>query len=149
MNRERILLVAACLLLPGGAALPHHGPYGQYALDERVDFAGTVAGIEWTNPHAFVLVESSFAGDTAIYRIELRELRQLHDLGWTGDELEIGTDVRVENAALHSDEASRLVCCARIYGDDGTEYFTAPRTQDRSDTQAYSDARPERSVRFR
>lgn len=127
--------IAALMLLPASLVLAHHGYYGQYALDDRVDFSGTVVGIEWTNPHAFVRVRAEIAGAEAVYRIELRELRQLRENGWQGDELAIGETVRVVNAAPHLDEGTMLVCCARIYDQSGREYFTDPRIRDRNETR--------------
>jgi hypothetical protein len=123
-----LLTVAAMLLVSGSRVLAHHGPYGQFSLEERIDFAGTVVAVEWTNPHAFVLVSTEVDGNEVVFRIELESLRQLGNKGWWGDELAIGEQVRIVNAALELTEGSKLICCARIYGLDGKEYFTNPRS---------------------
>jgi hypothetical protein len=122
-----LLLVAATLLVTGDWALAHHGPYGQFSLDERIDFGGTVVAIEWTNPHSFVMVRAELNGFESVFRIELQSRRQLGNKGWQGDELAIGEQVRVVNAAIELTEGSTLICCARIYDLAGREYFTDPR----------------------
>jgi hypothetical protein len=121
------LVVAALALLPGSAARAHHGFYGEYSLDERIDFSGTVVGVEWINPHAFVDVRATIDGTESVFRIELPGLRQLNGRGWRGDELAVGTVVRIENAALQLIEGSTLICCARIFDLNGKEFYTDPR----------------------
>jgi hypothetical protein len=119
--------VAVLSLLAGNAVTAHHAPYGQFSIDDPVDFTGTVVGVDWLNPHAFVLVLTEVDGAEAVLRVELQGLRQLRNKGWTGDELKVGTAVRVVNAAREIDVASTLVCCARIYDLNGKEFYTDPR----------------------
>lgn len=120
-------LVIAVFAMSCSVAQSHHGPYGVYAIDDTIDFTGTVVGVEWHNPHAFVLVRARIEDEEAVYTIELADLRQLANKGWQGDELRVGETVRVVNAALSFAEGSNLICCARIYDMNGKEYFTDPR----------------------
>jgi len=126
-NRLRFLLRSSALSLGVTLAYAHHGPYGQFDLDHRFDFTGTVVAVEWTNPHAFVLVQASVDGNENVFRIELRNLQQLRDRGWNGKELQAGQPVRVINAALEIAAQPTLVCCARIYDMNGKEFYTDPR----------------------
>jgi hypothetical protein len=121
----RFAAILGAILL-GRGALAHHGFYGQYALDETVDFAGTVVAVEWLNPHAFVLVRAEIDGMESVVRVELKGLRQLSQKGWMGDELAIGAQVRVVNAAFDLADGTRA-CCARIYDSNGKEFYTEPR----------------------
>jgi hypothetical protein len=121
------MLALVPLLICFGIAQSHHGPYGQFAIDDPIDFTGTVVGVEWQNPHAMVLVEAQIDSVKAVYRIELRSITQLAGNGWQGDELAVGEQVRVVNAAMSLVEGSSLICCARIYDTNGKEYFTDPR----------------------
>jgi hypothetical protein len=114
----------AAPMLIAAVAHAHHGPYGQFDLDNRVDFIGTVVTVEWKNPHALLLVAAELNGRQAIYRIELKSLRQLVRRGWQGDELKPGDPVHIVNAALDTTGDSTLVCCARIYDLAGHEFFT-------------------------
>ena len=127
--------VAALALLPASVARAHHGFYGEYSLDERIDFSGTVVGVEWVNPHAFVDVRATVDGTESVFRIELPGLRQLSGKGWRGDELATGTVVRIENAALQLSEGSTLVCCARIFDLNGKEFYTDRRPGREQTTQ--------------
>jgi len=129
MRLAHWLIAAAVFSLPASLALPHHGPYGQFDLENRLDFTGTVVAVEWVNPHAFVLIRAELDGAEAVYRIELQGLRQLSNKGWQGDELQIGETVRVVNAAFELAEGSALACCARIYDLRGKEFFTDPRPE--------------------
>ena len=121
------IAVAVFSMLFGSAAVSHHGFYGEYALDDRIDFTGTVVGIEWTNPHAFVLVETVVDAAQTVVRIELQSPSQLSRRGWKGDELNFGETVRVTNAALQLRGDSMLACCARIRDLHGKEFYTDPR----------------------
>jgi Family of unknown function (DUF6152) len=119
--------IAVPAMLGARVALSHHAPYGQFAIDDPIDFTGEVVAVEWVNPHAFVLVRTKLDGAEVVYRIELQGLRQLRDKGWQGDELAVGQTVRVVNAAVGLDEGSRRICCARIYDLNGREFYTDPR----------------------
>jgi hypothetical protein len=119
--------IAVSLMLLGSIAVGHHAPYGRFAIDSTIDFTATVVAVEWRNPHAAVLVRAAIDGTEAVYRIELKGLRQLGDKGWKGDELAIGTPVRVVNAALELAPGSTRICCARIYDMSGREFYTDPR----------------------
>jgi len=121
--RVRIAVAAAWLLI-AGQPYAHHGPYGQFSLEQRVDFAATVVAVEWINPHALVLVEATLDTEPTVYRIELRSVPELARRGWHGDELKPGTPVRIVEAALSLTEDRALICCARIYDLDGREYFS-------------------------
>lgn len=52
--------LAAALSLAFAAALPahaHHSISGQYDLDGRVMLRGTIARVDWINPHAYVYLD--------------------------------------------------------------------------------------------
>jgi hypothetical protein len=120
-----MLAMSAVLKLPAASA--HHGPYGQYDLENTIEFTGQLVAIEWVNPHAVVLVQTTIDGVESTLRIELQSLSQLKAKGWRGDELQVGTTVRVVNAAREYGNGATGICCARIYDLNGREFYTDPR----------------------
>lgn len=120
------LLFAAAGLLAGTRAFSHHSVYAQYSAAKPLDISGTVVGVRWANPHAFVDVRATVDGQEVVYQIELEALSALKKQGWTGNELKPGDSVRVADAFLEAKEGSTQACCARIYDGAGNEIYTDP-----------------------
>jgi hypothetical protein len=120
-----MLALSAVLTLSTASA--HHGPYGRYDLENTIDFTGRLVALEWVNPHAVMLVRTKIDGVESTMRIELQSLSQLNAKGWHGDELPVGTTVRVVNAAREYGNGATGICCARIYDLNGREFYTDPR----------------------
>jgi len=98
MRRRRLGFLASCLLLPTGLALAHHS-YAMFDGSGTSKFTGTVAKLEWRNPHAFVWVYVRTPDKTDTYDLwafENGSPSVLQGHGWTKDSLKVGDKVEVE-----------------------------------------------------
>ena len=98
MQKRSIVLFAVCGWLLGPATAPaHHSFAAEYDRDRPVTVTGTVARLEWTNPHARLYVDAvDEDGETVHWDLELGPPNGLMRLGWRRDSLQPGTEVTVE-----------------------------------------------------
>jgi len=93
------LVVAAVWMLSSGAALSHH-TYAMFDASRIVKVSGTVAKLEWTNPHVFVwLYVPAAAGSPAkydLYAFENGSPNALSKVGWNKSILQAGDAITVE-----------------------------------------------------
>ena len=99
MMRGRLLgFLASCLLLPTDIALAHHS-YAMFDGSGTSKVTGTVAKLEWQNPHALVGVYVRTPDKTDTYDLGVGgpgspSVLQAH--GWNKDSLKVGDKVEVE-----------------------------------------------------
>ena len=75
----------------------HHSFAAEYDRDRPVTVTGTVALLEWTNPHARLYVDAVDDDGAAVrWDLELGPPTVLMRLGWRRDSLQPGTAVTVE-----------------------------------------------------
>ena len=103
-NLNRLLLVAAGLLLGGVTALAHHSQSGEFDRNKQIEFSGTVKAIEWTNPHGYVQIDAN----GTIYRAEIQAPNGLYRAGWRKDSVKPGTIVTFKGSRSR-DAASKNV----------------------------------------
>jgi hypothetical protein len=98
MNSRRVGLVALALSLPAGVALAHHS-YAMFDTTRTSTLAGTVAKLEWTNPHSFLWVYVPSPGKPGTYDLwgfENGSPSVLQGHGWSKDVLKAGDKIEVE-----------------------------------------------------
>lgn len=99
--RRTVLLksILAMMVIVGAAhaAFGHHS-YAAYDLAKPMSVAGTVAKLEWSNPHIFLwlYVPGKKAGDYDLWSFESGSLTMLKRNGWTPQTLQAGEKVTVE-----------------------------------------------------
>jgi hypothetical protein len=77
------------------AAVAHHSP-SQYDMSQEVVLEGTIAEVEWQNPHVYLTVEMSGPdGSTIMQVIETAGISDLHAAGVTETSLALGDRVNV------------------------------------------------------
>jgi Family of unknown function (DUF6152) len=82
-------------LLSATAALAHHGP-GAYDYSVDVEIEGTVANVEWRNPHLFLTLETTGAdGRSRLQKIEAASLSSVQAFGLRREMVVPGTHVVV------------------------------------------------------
>lgn len=99
-NREFIqavrLLCAGGVLLLSGQVAAHHGA-GTFDRNSSVEYSGTITGVDFVNPHAWVYFEVVNAqGETERHRCEMRAATVLKRSGWSESMFVAGERVRVE-----------------------------------------------------
>jgi hypothetical protein len=96
-RRVALAVVAAGIAVSAAA---HHS-YAMFDLSRHASVAGTVAKLEWGNPHVFVwLYVANGHGGYDLYAMENGSVSILGRFGWKRDSLRPGDRVRVEYLPL-------------------------------------------------
>lgn len=91
------IIVGAAWLLLAESALPHHSFSAEFDVNRPVKLTGAVTKIEWTNPHAWLFIDTEDDdGNVQSWAIELLGLNTLFRRGWTRDKVKSGDIVNVE-----------------------------------------------------
>ena len=100
MTRTQLFVVAAAIglyvILAASSAEAHHAFSASYDAGKPVRLRGTVAKVEWINPHAWIHMEvASSAGKPEIWMVEGGTPNTLQRGGVTRDSLKVGTIIVV------------------------------------------------------
>jgi uncharacterized protein DUF6152 len=97
---------AACclaLLLVATPVYAHHS-FGTFDLNRNIEIAGTIAGIDFVNPHSWLRVNVTSAdGRVQLYRCEMRGATVLRRSGWTPEMFVVGQRITVQGAPDRED----------------------------------------------
>ena len=97
---KRILAMVfgiAALLWAAAPARAHHAFAAEFDANKRVKFKGTVAKMEWINPHAWIRLDvTGEDGKVTQWMIEAAAPNALLRRGWTKESLPKGTEIYVE-----------------------------------------------------
>lgn len=86
---------AACLFV-SAPAQPHHAFAAEFDINQPVTLTGSVTGMEWTNPHAWLFMEAEdSAGKVQSWSVELVGINDLLRLGWGRNRLKEGDLISV------------------------------------------------------
>jgi hypothetical protein len=117
-----LLLATISCVGAQGAAEAHHS-FGTFDMNANVEVVGTIAGVDFVNPHAWLRVDVRNAdGSAAQYRCEMRGATVLRRSGWTPEMFVVGTPIVVQGAP---DRVDPLACYVN------TLVFADGRTLDR------------------
>lgn len=108
--RLRIAFIscAACVCI-GGTANAHHS-FGTFDLNRTVEISGTIDGIDFVNPHAWLRIDARSAdGSDVTYRCEMRGATVLRRSGWTPEMFVAGEQITVQGAPDRLDPLSCYV----------------------------------------
>ncbi|HEX3836094.1 MAG TPA: DUF6152 family protein [Steroidobacteraceae bacterium] len=98
LTRMGILAAAFGLLTVCGRASAHHS-YSMFDAAKQRTVSGTVAKLEWMNPHAFVWLyvrQPNAPGKYDLYAFENGSVNALTRLGWSATSLKAGDRITVE-----------------------------------------------------
>lgn len=105
-----------------GAAEAHHS-FGTFDLNRNVEVVGTIAGIDFVNPHAWLRIDARTEdGSVVQHRCEMRGATVLRRSGWTPEMFVVGEPIVVQGAP---DRVDPLACYVN------TLVFADGRTLDR------------------
>src|SRR6185503_7444731 len=119
MNLKPSRLAAACAALAvAGAANAHHG-FGNFDRSRDVALEGTITGIDFVNPHAYVYFEATNSdGSKVAKRCEMRAATVLRRSGWSAEMFKKGEHIKIEGAPDRFDANSCYV--STVVFADGT-----------------------------
>jgi Family of unknown function (DUF6152) len=100
MLKLRGTMIAVALILMGGVhgARAHHS-YAMFDESKTLTVSGTVAKLEWTNPHVFVWIyvpSTKNPGKYDLYAFENGSPNAITKVGWSKDSLRAGDKITVE-----------------------------------------------------
>jgi hypothetical protein len=99
-RRPAFALLGGLLLLILGRAAPAHHSYAMFDHSRTVTLEGSVAKIEWMNPHVFVWLyvkkKGGKPGEYDLYGFENGPVTVMMREGWTRDTLAVGEIVSVQ-----------------------------------------------------
>jgi hypothetical protein len=97
------LLISAAVFLSGTGVVRAHHSYTMFDGSRQLTVAGTVAKVEWMNPHVFIWVyvpNAETPGGYDLYAFENGSTAALARLGWTRTTLTPGQKISVEYSPL-------------------------------------------------
>ena len=100
MHRAVCRLAVLLLATP---AFAHHS-FGTFDLNRKIEIVGTIAGIDFVNPHSWLRVNvTSPDGRVALYRCEMRGATVLRRSGWSPEMFVVGQRITVQGAPDRDD----------------------------------------------
>lgn len=98
--KRGILMVMSAMgvaLAASGPATAHHS-FAMFDQTKTVVLQGLVSKFEWTNPHAFVILDLPVNGKKTTYTLECSSPALMRHAGWKFNTVKAGDRVRV---AMH------------------------------------------------
>lgn len=116
--RVRTVLMCVTILASAAALWAHHG-LAAFDTTHTVRMEGTITGVEWINPHAFIYADlTDDKGKVANWKLELGSLGMLTKYGgWTQTTVKKGDHVKVQGFVAK--DGSPYMSLGRIWLPDG------------------------------
>jgi hypothetical protein len=78
------------LFVPIPVAVAHHSVPAYFDDQSTITIKGTVADVQWVNPHAFLHIAVKENGKTEVWVLELGSVSNLVRVGWTRERARVG-----------------------------------------------------------
>jgi hypothetical protein len=112
------------LLLTPMTALAHHSFAAEYDTKRPVELKGTVTGIDWVNPHAWIHMEvRDESGKVTPWDCELGSPNLLMRNGWRRDSIKPGDSIIVSGSAAK--DGATMANARTVKMADGRKVFNA------------------------
>jgi len=123
MNRRVLLAIAAVAALMTSTVrlAAHHSFAAEFDANRPLTVTGTVVRLEWTNPHARLVVEAMEDGKPVVWDFELGPPNGLMRNGWTRNSLKQGHKVTV--SGFHSKTQPHIANARTVKLADGRQVF--------------------------
>ena len=96
MIRQSAIVVAGLVAM--SAAYAHHG-FGNFAMNEDIEFTGVITKLAFVNPHSWLYFNVTEPdGNVAEYRCEMRSATTLRRSGWTPEMFPAGAEITIQGS---------------------------------------------------
>jgi hypothetical protein len=109
LSRTRVgLLIVVIGWLGAQRDADAHHSFGTFDMNSNIEIVGTIAGLDFVNPHSWLRIDAHAADGTALtYRCEMRGATVLRRSGWTPEMFVRGEPITVQGAP---DRVDPLAC---------------------------------------
>ena len=104
--------------------LAHHSLTAEFDLDRPVTLTGTVAKVEWMNPHAWIHVQT----ESGLWDVEVGSPSELIRRGWSRADLKQGDRVTIQ--AILAKKLPRTANARSILLPNGKQVFNGRAPDD-------------------
>lgn len=128
MRKTAVFLVAV-MLAAAVPALAHHAFSAEFDQAKPVKVSGEISRLEWTNPHAWLFIDSKGAdGKVMTWRFEMGAPNALLRAGWSKSDIKPGTQVTVSGFLARAGGSVGNAFQVRL--PDGRDLFAASSLKD-------------------
>ena len=130
MKLRRLVSTPALVLLAVSGLWAHHSLTAEYDQSKKVTLHGTLASIDWRNPHAWIyLTVKTESGATEKWQCELGSPNAMTRQGWSQDAAKAGDELIVEG--LLAKDGSKTCSTRDVKFKDGRVLWSQSRGPER------------------
>ena len=134
MKSVSLVFVGAAWLLATAPASSHHSFAAEFDINKPVKLAGPVTRMEWTNPHAWIYVDSKDdKGNVQNWAIELVGINDLVRRGWGRNRVNAGDVVNVDGYAAKNGKNIANAASVKLASTGELLWASVPRTEQKND----------------
>jgi Family of unknown function (DUF6152) len=131
MKLVLLVVVGVAWLLAAAPAAPHHAFAAEFDINRPVKLTGTVTKIEWTNPHAWLFIDTKDDnGRVQSWAIELVGINDLLRLGWGRDKVKAGDVINFDGFGARNGTNTANAASVTLASTGELLWASVPRNQD-------------------